>query len=248
MGTAIFTPPRTEVSPTLMARIAGLLYLIVIVGGVFAEILVRGRLVVHEDAAATAHNIVTYGLFYRWGFAAEIFICACNVPLTLIEYQLFKVVNKNIALLMAAFALVANTVESVSLLAHFAPVVLLGDGHYLSAFPAAQLQAAAFMSLQLFEIGFAICLVFFGFEFLAKTYLIFRSTFFPRIIGALLAIEGLGYVINSFALFLAPALQVRIFPYFMITGIAEVAYCLWLLVMGVNVQRWKEQASAAGMP
>ena len=74
---------------------------------------------------------------------------------------------------------------------------------------------------------------------------LFRSTFFPRIIGALLAIEGLGYVLNSFALFLAPALQARIFPYFMITGIAEVAYCLWLLVMGVNVQRWKEQASAA---
>lgn len=141
MGTALFTIPRTEVSPLLKARIAGLLYLIVIVGGIFAEILVRGRLVVHGDAAATAHNILAHELFYRWGFAAEIFICACNVPLTLIEYQLFKVVNKNVALLVATFALVANTVDSVSLLAHFAPLVLLGDGHYLSASTAAQLQA-----------------------------------------------------------------------------------------------------------
>jgi Domain of unknown function (DUF4386) len=78
-------------------------------------------------------------------------------------------------------------------------------------------------------------------------YLIFRSTFMPRIIGALLAIEGLGYLINSFTLFLAPGLQVRIFPYFMATGIAEVAFCLWLLVMGVNVPRWEARASAAGV-
>jgi len=76
-------------------------------------------------------------------------------------------------------------------------------------------------------------------------YLIVRSTFFPRLIGVLLAIEGAGYLINSFALFLAPALQKRIFPYFAASAIAEVALCLWLLVFGVNEQRWKEQASAA---
>jgi hypothetical protein len=97
----------------------------------------------------------------------------------------------------------------------------------------------------LFEHGLAICLVFFGFDCLTLAYLILRSTFFPRLIGVLLAIEGLGYLINSFALFLAPGLQARIFPYFVTTGIAEVSLCLWLLVMGVNVPRWKEQAIAA---
>jgi hypothetical protein len=97
----------------------------------------------------------------------------------------------------------------------------------------------------LFEGGFAICLVFFGFDCLALAYLIARSTFLPRIIGVLLAIEGAGYLINSFTLFLAPAAQTRIFPYFMATGIAEVTLCLWLLVMRVNVQQRKEQASAA---
>jgi hypothetical protein len=65
----------------------------------------------------------------------------------------------------------------------------------------------------------------------------------PRLIGVLLAIEGLGYLINSFSLFLAPALQARIFPYFTTTAIAEVALCLWLLVMGVDVQRWKERSN-----
>ncbi len=237
---------RIETSPRLYARIAGFLYLIVIVGGVFAEIFVRGRLVVHGDAAATAHNILTHELLYRSGFAAELFLCLCNVPLILILYDLFKVVNKKVALLMAIFSLTGNAVESISLLAHFAPLVLLGDGHYLSAFTAEQLQAWALMSLQLFEYGFAICLVFFGLDIFSNAYLILRSTFFPRIVGVLLAIEGLGYLINSFAFFLAPALQTRISPYFMATGIGEIAFCLWLLLMGVNVQRWKEQASATG--
>jgi hypothetical protein len=246
MSTAVVTGRIAEASPRLMARIAGLLYLIVIVGGIFAEILVRGRLVVHGDAAATAHNIVTHELLYRLGFGAEIFYCACNVPLTLIFYALFKVVNKNVSLLVVFFSLVGTAVESVSLLAHFAPLIFLGGGHYLSAFTAEQLGAAAYISLQLFEYGFAICLVFFGFYCLSLAYLIFRSTFFPRIIGALLVIEGLLYLINSFANFLAPGIAARVFPYLAASAVAEISLCLWLLVMGVNVQRWREQASTAG--
>jgi hypothetical protein len=245
MATSPITTRIKESSPRFWARIAGALYLIVIVGGAFAELFVRGRLVISGDAAATAHNIFAHGLLYRAGFAAEIFICACNVPLTLIEYYLFKIVNRNVALLMATFAMIANTIEAVSLLAHYAPLVFLGDAHYLSAFTTEQLQVSAYMSLRLFETGFAICLIFFGFEFLAKTYLISKSNFFPRIIGLLLGIEGLGYLFNSFTLFLAPTLQARIFPYFMLTGLAEVAYCLWLLIMGVNEERWKQQASTA---
>jgi hypothetical protein len=147
---------------------------------------------------------------------------------------------------MVFLDLVVTAIESVSLLAHYAPL-LLGGGRHLSAFTAEQLHAAAYMSLQLFEHGFAISLVFFGFDCLAMAYLIFRSRFLPRTLGVLLAIEGLGYLINGFTLFLAPELQPRIFPYFMATGIAEVALCLWLLMMGVNEQRWKDQASAAAV-
>ena len=235
----------TPAWPQLYARIAGALYLIVIVGGTFAELFVRARLVVHGDATATAHNIHVHELLYRLGFVVELFYCMCNVPLILILYNLFKVVNKNVALMMALFAFVAAAIESVSLLAHFAPLELLGYGYYLRAFTVEQLDAAAYFSVQLFEQGFAISLVFFGFNCLTLAYLIVHSRFFPRIIGVLLAIEGLGYLINSFSLFLAPAMQARIFPYFSATAIAEVALCLWLLVMGVNVQRWREQAGLA---
>ena len=133
--------------------------------------------------------------------------------------------------------------EGATVSASICRTCLLGGGHNLSAFTAEQLRAAAYMSLQLFEDGFAISLVFFGFDLLALGYLIFRSKFLPRTLGVLLAIEGVGYLVNSFTLFLVPELQPRISPYFMATGIAEVALCLWLLIVGVNEQQWKEQAS-----
>jgi len=245
MGTVGTTESLTELSPRFKARIAGLLYLIVIVGGIFAEIFVRGKLVVHGDPGATAHNILTHELLYRLGFAAETFYLACNVPLAFIFYDLFKVVNRTFALLVVFFSLVGTAVESVSLLAHAAPLILLNRGHYLSAFTTEQLQAAAYMSLQLFEYGFAIALVFFGFYCLCFGYLIFKSTFFPRVIGILLAVEGLLYLTTSFAKFIAPPIAARVFPYLAASAVAEISLCLWLLVMGVNEQRWKEQASLA---
>ncbi len=242
MSTIAITEQAAEVSPRVRARIAGFLYLIVIVGGIFAEIGVRGRLVVNGDPAATAHNIVAHELLYRLGFSVELFYILCNVPLILLLYYLFKVVNKKFAVLAALFSVVGTAVEGVSLLAHYAPLVFLGKGPYLAAFTPAQLQAAAYLSLHMFEYGFMIALAFFGFFCLTQAYLIFRSTFFPRVIGGLLAMEGLLYLTNSFAHFVAPAVGDRMFPFLALSGIAEISFCLWLLVVGVNERRWREQA------
>jgi hypothetical protein len=204
MSTGAATDRVREAWPQLYARIAGGLYLIVIVGGIFAEIFVRGRLVVHGDAAATAQNIQAHELLYRSGFVVEVFYCACNIPLAVIFYKLFKVVNKNVALMMLFFDLVSNTIESVSILAHFAPLVLFRGGHYLNAFTTEQLQAAAYFSIQLFEHGFAICLVFFGFDCFTMAYLIVNSKFFPRPIGVLLGIGAWGISSTASRSFLRP--------------------------------------------
>jgi|SRR5579859_721713 len=234
-----------DARPRLKARIAGGLYLIVIAGGILAEIVVRERLTVAGDAAATARNILANQMLYRAGFAAEVGTCACNMPLAIIFYDLFKGVNRSLAWLVVFCTLVGTAVEAVSLLNHFAPLLLLQGGSYLSAFTTGQLQALAYMSLQLFTQGFSIALVFFGVYCLSLGYLILRSTFMPRVIGGLLAVEGLCYLINSYANFLAPGFATQFLAYLQISGVAEIALCLWLLVMGVNEQRWKEQASAA---
>jgi hypothetical protein len=115
-------------SPQNYARVAGLLYLIVIIAGIFAEIFVRGQLVVANDAAATAHNIVTHELRYRLGFAAELIEILCGVPLALIFYELFKVVNKRVTLLVVFFNLVGASIESVNLLNHLAPLTFWEAG------------------------------------------------------------------------------------------------------------------------
>jgi len=243
---AVLNGWTVEASPRLKARIAGLLYLIVIVGGFFAEVIVRGKHVVHGDPAATAHNIMTHEMLYRWGFVVELFYLVCNLPLALLLYDLFRVVSRTVALLDLGFGLLSTVVEAVSLLGHYAPLLFLGGGHHLSAFSPEQLQAASYISIQIFEYGFAIALLFFGFDCFAMAYLIVRSTFFLRMIGVLLAIEGVFYLVNSFAKFLAPAVAERVFPFLAASAVAEILFCLWLLVMGVNEERWKEQARAAG--
>ena len=236
--------PTTPASPRTYARIAGFLYLIVIVAGIFAEILVRSRVVVSGDAAATAQNILAHEQLFRWGFAAELIAGLCVVLLIMLLYELFKVVNRRVALLAVFFSLVGGSIEGAASLGHFAPLILLKRGHDLGVSPEL-LQAQTYMALELQGIGYAVALAFFGGTMLARGYLIVRSRLFPRIIGVLLAIEGVAYLANSFADFLAPEIAATVFRFLMVSALGEVSLCLWLLVMGVNEQRWKEQASAA---
>ena len=235
-------------SPRHLARIAGGLYLIIIVGGFFDIGYIQAALVVPGDAAATAHNILAHELLYRMGLAAHMITIVCNIPLALIFYELFKAVNRRLALLVVFFTLVGTAVEGANLLNQFAPLMILGGGHYLSAFNTEQLQALAYMPLDLQAISYDIQQVIYAGYLLAAGYLVFKSTFLPRVIGVLLAIGGLCYLTYSFADFLAPEFAAHLVPYIQVpSGLAELSLCLWLLVMGVNTQRWNEQASAVGV-
>ena len=229
-----------KTSPRLKARIAGALYLI------SGTLFVRGMPVVTGDAAATAHNILAHETFFRLGFVADLLSAPCYIAVTLLLYDLLRPVNRSLALLATVFSLVGSTIGAVDCLFHLAPLIVLGGSHYLSVFSMEQLQALALMSLNFHAQGLNICMVFFGFFCLLLGYLIFRSIFLPRIIGLLLSIAGLCYLTNYLATFLAPELAAHLFPYILIPGVAEIVLALWLLVAGVNVPRWKEQASAPG--
>jgi hypothetical protein len=231
--------PMAEMSPRAQARIAGALYLIVIAGGIFAEMGVRGRLVVHGDPAATAQNILAHQLLYRLGFAVEAFYLACNIPLTLIFYNLFRVVSRSLALLVVFFGLVGTAVEGASLLFHYGPLVLLGGGPAMSGIPTPELQALSYASLRMFDIGFGVALVFFGGYCLALGIMIVRSALIPPLIGTLLVIEGVAYLANSFTTFLAPPWASRAFAVLQVTALGEVFLCLSLLFLGVNEARWR---------
>jgi hypothetical protein len=214
--------------------------------GFFAIGFVPAAIVVPGDAAATAHNILTHELLYRLGLVAHIIILPINIAVALIFYDLFKVVNRRLTLLVVFFTLVGTAVEGANLVNQFAPLILLEGGHSSSGLTAEQVQTLASMSLDLQAVSYDIQQVIYVGYLLAAGCLVFRSTFLPRILGALLAIGGLCYLTYSFADVLSPGFAARLVPYIQVpSGVAELSLCLWLLVVGVNAQRWEEQASAA---
>ena len=209
---------------------------------IIADGFVRDRLVVSADAAATATNILAHQALFRMGFAADIIAFASYVALTAVLYDLLKPVNRSLSLVAAFFSLMSCAVQAFSSLFHLAALVVLGGAEYLRVFTGEQLQALALMFLKLRAIAYHnVGLVFLGLYCLLIGYLIFRSTFLPRILGLLMALAGLAYLP-----FLSPPLAKSLLPYILIpAGLGQISLTLWLLVIGVNAQRWREQRSAA---
>ncbi len=238
------TDNAIETSPQLYARFGGVLYLIIIVIGLFGEAFVRDRLIVSGDAAATAANIVSHESLWRFHIAAELFLLICAVALLLILFVLLRPVSGDLALLAVFFNLVSIGIEAATTMYLLEALFPLGNAGYLKAFTPEQLYAMASLSLKSHGYGFGVSLIFFGCFCIIVGYLIFRSGYLPKAIGVLMQITGVCYLTNSFALVLAPAVANRLFPAILVPAfIGEVSLCLWLLVKGVKVEKW-EKASA----
>ncbi|MBO0832164.1 MAG: DUF4386 domain-containing protein [Actinobacteria bacterium] len=235
----------TAMHPRQLARTAGSLYLINIVFGAFAIGVIPALLIV-PDVATTAHNIQTHEMLYRLGLAAHVVVTLTNIPMALLFYELLKVVNRRVAMLFVFFTLVATAVEAAGILNDFTSVVLLGSRHYTTGLPPAQLHALAYLPGDLSTIDYSIYGVFYGFDILCIAYLVFKSTFLPRFIGVLLAIDTLGYLAGGFTDFLGPGVAANLVPWSGLPTIAgEGSLCLWLLVIGVDVKRWRQRAGEA---
>ena len=245
MSTAVMMERKSEPSPLFKARTAGFFWLMTFLTGAFA-MFVGGRFVVSGDAVATAANILANEPSFRLGVAANLIATACYLTATLLVYDLLKPVNRNLSLLAAFFSITGCAIGALSMLFQLAPLVVLGGAQYLSVFTVEQLRALAFMFFRLYEQASNIAFAFFGLHCLLVGCLILKSMFLPRIVGALMVCAGLGWLTFSFASLLSPLLARYLSPYIMAPGIlGEASLTLWLLVMGVNVQRWMEQASAA---
>jgi hypothetical protein len=241
MSTALLTNKVWEPSPRLKARITAVFYLLTILTGIFAQGFVSGRLVVDGDAAATATNILTHRSLFELGFTVYLIEMACQIAITALFYDLLKPAGNSISLLAAFLGLAGCVIKTFSRLFYIAPLFVLGGAHYLAVFSPEQLQALALLFLKVNDHGAAIALVFFGFYALLTGYLILRSTFLPRFLGVLSVLGGLGWLT-----FLNQPLGYRLFPYIAVLGIlGAAALIVWLLVFGVNEQRWKEQAKLA---
>lgn len=199
------------------------------------------------DAAATANNILAHEALFRLGFAADLMGTPIYIAVTALFYHLFKPVNRSLSSIASFLSLAGCAIGALNSLNELAPLVILQGERYWSGFKLEQLRGLALLFLKLHGQGFSISLVLFGFYCLLIGYLIFRSTFLPRILGVLMAFAGLGYLINSFANFLSPPLANYLASYVLAPGLlGEGSLTVWLLVAGVNEQRWNDQASAVG--
>jgi len=239
MAAAGMTERIAEVSPRLKARMAGLCYVLMLpTGGV--AMFVRGRFVVKGDAAATASNILAHESFFRLAFAGDLLVVAIYIVFTALLYDLLKPVNRSVSLLAAFFSIVGCAIQAFACLFELAPLVVLGREQYLGVFKVDQLQSLAFLSLKLYSHAYGISLVFFGFYNLVIGYLVFKSTFLPRTLGVLMAVSCLVGLT-----FLCPPFAAMYFRYLLVMDVGEALLVLWLLVMGVDAERWWEQANVA---
>jgi len=235
-----------ESSPQIYARIGGLLYLAIILLGAFAEGFVADRLVVAGDAAMTANNIMASPMLWRLSVAGDLIVALCAVPLLWIEYLLLRPVNRQLVLLAVLFNLVSLAVESISKLFLIVVMPTLANGAYQKAFEPQQLQVLANLALRSHDIAFNIALIFFGFTCLVNGYLIFKSGYLPKFVGVLMQIAGWSYLTACFAALFAPAFSDLITPAILLPPlIGESSFCLWLLVKGVNIERWKERVGVS---
>ena len=236
-GVFFFAMERT--SPRVVARITGILYLLTILLGTFAQEFVSERLVKSGDASATATNILAHRSLFEWSFTVYKIEMVCQIMTTALFYFLLRPVSRGIALVAAFLSLSGCTIKAFSRVFYITPLFVLGGAQYLSVFSPKQLQAMALLLLKVNDRGAAMALAFFGFESLFDGYLVFRSTFLPRSLGVLSMMGGLGWLT-----FLYPPLGYGVFIYVAIFALlGSIAMIFWLIVFGVNEERWQEQAS-----
>jgi hypothetical protein len=224
-----------------IARVGGVLYLLIIVIGALGEAVVRGGIVVPGNAATTAANLRSMEWLWRLGVAGEIVLLTCATALALILYVLLRPVNRDLARMTILFNLLCIAIEGVAAVSLGTALLPVSNAAYLNAFTPDQLNVLAMLSIRSHTTGFGVALVFFGVECVILGYLIFRSSYMPTVIGVLMQIAGVCYVINSFALILSPPLSSRLFPAILLPAfVAELSFALWLLIKGVRTERWEQ--------
>lgn len=228
--------------PQGYARTGGVLYLVIIVLGIFAEAFVRNRVVVSGDAAATAANIGAMESLWRLGIASEFSALICTVALAMVYFYLLRPVSKEINLLATLLRMTAIVVQAVAVINLITALFPLGSAAYLKAFTSEQLYTMATLAVKSHSYGYGVALLFTGCTFLFHGYLIFRSGYLPKALGIMIQIAGLGYMANSFTLILYPASANQVFMIIILpVFISETSLSLWLLFKGVNVEKWRER-------
>jgi hypothetical protein len=240
------TNRTAETSPLIYARVAGILFLIILACAIFSMMYVPSSLIVPGDATATAGNIKASESLFRIGMVSDSILFLSEIVLTVMLYVLLKPVSKTLSL-VAAFARLAMTVmQGTNLVFKFAALLLLSGAGYLAVFEPDRLNALVLLLFDAHNYGALVWGTFFSLHCFVLGYLIFKSGYFPRILGVLMVFAALGYLADSFGNFLSPGYEERFAWIVTVTAfVGELPFFLWLLFKGVNVQKWHDRVAAS---
>jgi len=230
----------TDLSQHKAVTILRILYPIWAVVGLFSIMYVPATLIVPGDATTTASNIMANELLFRMGIVGSLITQIIQILVVLVLYKLFKPVDKNHAVLMVIFALVGVPIAMLNELNKFASLLLLNGADYLKVLGADQLHALVMFFLNLNEQGILIASIFWGLWLFPMSYLIYKSGYFPRILGVFVMMAGFGYLLGSFTHFLLPNYE-AIFPVLELMTFGEVLFMGWVLLKGAKIPEMKNQ-------
>jgi hypothetical protein len=220
------------------ARIAGLLYILGSILGVIRLLYIPSVLVVSGNATATAHNIATHELLFRFGIVTELLAAALWIFVTLALYRLLKGVDQGLAVLMVILgSLMVTPLFFMNSVNDAAVLLLARGGDFLTVFDQTQRDAFAMLFLRLHHYCDLANQIFWGLWLLPLGLLVYRSRFLPRILGVWLMVGCFGYLAISFTGFLFPAYEDQMFKIAQPAMIGELAFMLWLVIMGAKEQR-----------
>ncbi|MBS0172867.1 MULTISPECIES: DUF4386 domain-containing protein [Gammaproteobacteria] len=219
-----------------ISRLAGLLYLVVVVTGMFSLAYVPSQINVADDFQATARNIVSSEPLFRYGIASFMVMQVAFLLLPLALFQLFRDVDRSAAALMVTFAVVSVPIGLASLANRLDALSLLTNPYFGQALAPAPLQAAAKASLGAYGTGLLITKLFWGLWLLPLGYLVVKSGFLPKLLGVFLMLGFLGYMVNVFGELLVPNYTLTLVSNYagLPAAIGEIGTCLWLLLVGAR--------------
>lgn len=231
-----------EMSPSAHARFAGVLYLIITVAAIFAHFVIPEQFIVPGDATATAANIAADESMFRIGaVGSELIVLLSEIVLSVVLYVLLKPVNKTLSLIAAVSRLAMTAIHGLNLLNYYLVLHLVNGSDAMAAFGPEQVNALVALFLDAHSIGFTIGIAFLVPHVLILGYLIVRSGYFPKVLGFLFIAAGIGYLFDATGLLLVPSYTTTPGLIAAVIAIAEIAFPIWLLVKGVNVDKWKQQ-------
>jgi len=230
--------------PTVKAaRIAGGIYLLMVLTAPFSLIYVPSKLIVRGNALATADNILAHETMFRLSIFGDLIGHVIFICLAVALYRLLSNVNKTWAILMVSFVLVSAAVGFLNALNNIAAVILFRGGEFLDVIDKTQRDALGMLFVRLHSQGEFISEIFWGVWLFPFGLLVYRSGFLPRLLGVWLIVACFAWIALSITALFFPSHYGAAFTWLQPAFFAEMAIMLWLLIRGVNVRALPTEAT-----